>query len=261
MSYANLTLEKHKGVAILTVNRPAALNALNRGTFTDLDRAADEIAADAEVRVLIVTGAGDKAFVAGADITEFSGIKSAAEGAAIALRGQKIFRKYETMAKPVIAAINGFALGGGCEFALACDIRIAADTARLGLPESTLGILPGYGGTQRLARLVGVGMAKKLAFTGAMIDAAEAYRIGMVEQVVPLAELMDAARGLAKKLAAGAPLALAAAKRAINDGIEMPLEAGCALEALCFGELCETQDMREGAAAFLEKRKASFTGA
>ena len=260
MSYENLTLEKQGGVAVLTVNRPKALNALNRDTFSDLDRAADEVAAAADVRVLIVTGAGEKAFVAGADITEFSGLKVAADGTALALRGQAIFRKYETMPKPVIAAVNGFALGGGCELALACDIRIAADTARMGLPETTLGLLPGYGGTQRMARLVGAGMAKKLAFTGAMVDAAEAYRIGLVEQVVPLAELMDTAHKLAAKLAAGAPLALAAAKRAINDGLELSVEEGCAIEAACFGELCETRDMHEGAAAFLEKRKANFTG-
>jgi enoyl-CoA hydratase len=260
MTFQNITLEREGAVTVLTVNRPAALNALNRDTFTELGHAADAVAADAGVRVLIVTGAGDKAFVAGADITEFNGLSGPADGVALSARGQGIFRKYETMNKPTIAAVNGFALGGGCEFALACDLRIAADTARLGLPETTLGILPGYGGTQRLARLVGVGMAKTLAFTGAMIDAAEAHRIGLVEQVVPAAELMDTARGLAGKLAAGAPRALAAAKRAINEGVEMTLDEGCALESACFGELCETRDMREGAAAFLEKRPARFTG-
>ncbi len=260
MAYETLLLEVNGPIATLTVNRPKALNALNAQTFDELSLAFDEVAAHDAVRVLVITGAGEKAFVAGADITEFSGLTTAAAGEGLAAKGQAIFRKLEKMGKPVIAAVNGFALGGGLELALACDFRIAADTARIGLPEITLGILPGYGGTQRLARLIGKGRAKKLVFTGGMVDAAEAFRQGIVEEVVPAAELMERVGKFAAKLAAQAPIALAEAKRAINEGMETDLDAGSALEAAAFGRLCETEDMKEGAAAFLAKRPALFKG-
>jgi len=260
MSYENILLTREDGVAVLTVNRPKVLNALNAQTLDEIAEAVAEVAADAAVRVLVVTGAGDRAFVAGADIREIEALESGVDATAMALRGQSVFASLEQLPKPVIAAINGFALGGGCELALAADLRIAADSAKLGLPEINLGIIPGYGGTQRLARRVGPGAAKRMIFTGDMVDAAEALRLGLVDQVVPAAELSDAAAKLAAKLAAKAPLALALAKRSVDDGLDVDLDRGCALEAANFGLACGTADRAEGTRAFLEKRPAQFQG-
>ncbi|MGD2207708.1 MAG: enoyl-CoA hydratase-related protein [Anaerolineae bacterium] len=255
MDYANLTVEREQKIGIITFNRPKVLNALNIATVRDLDAAIGELAADLEVGAIVLTGAGEKAFVAGADIAEFNTLASASDAAQYARRGQAVLNKIEALSKPVIAAINGFALGGGCELALACDIRLAADTARLGQPEINLGIIPGYGGTQRLARLVGRGQAKMLCMTGDMIDASEALRIGLVDRVVPAADLMDEAKALAHKLAGKAPVALALIKQAINVGLEGSLEEGLAYEAAQFGLVFDTEDRVEGVNAFLEKRK------
>jgi enoyl-CoA hydratase len=260
MSFENVKLDIDGAVATLTISRPKALNALNAATFNDIEAAVEQVTTDESVRVLIITGDGEKSFVAGADIVEIKAIESSREAQMLALRGQAVFNKIEQMPKPAIAAINGFALGGGCELALSCDIRIAADTANLGLPEINLGIIPGYGGTQRLPRLVGKGMAKLIAFTGEMISAQEAHRIGLVEKVVPAAELMAEAGKLAAKLAKKAPIALGLLKSIINDGTEIDLERACAMEAAGFGIARSTQDCEEGTSAFLEKRKAQFKG-
>jgi enoyl-CoA hydratase len=260
MAYETLILERDGRVALITFNRPHVLNALGRATVQELDTALDELAADAGVGALVLTGAGDRAFVAGADIGEFNRLSSAREAEAFTRRAQAVLAKLEALPKPVIAAINGFALGGGCELAMACDIRLAADTARLGQPEINLGIIPGFGGTQRLARLVGEGCAKLLCMTGDMVDAAEALRIGLVDRVVPAAELQQAARSLAAKLASKAPLALAVVKQAIHEGLEGSLAAGLAHEAALFGVVFDTQDRAEGVSAFLEKRKAVWRG-
>jgi enoyl-CoA hydratase len=242
------------------VNRPDARNALNAETLTELDQALDQIARDPEVRAVVVTGAGEKAFVAGADIREIEALGSAVSGAEKSRQGQAVFRKLERLPKPVVVAINGFALGGGCELSLCGDVRLAAETAKIGLPEITLGILPGYGGTQRLPRLVGSGAAKQMIFTGEPVGAAEALRIGLVDRVVPPAELLPAALALAKKLAQSPPVALALAKRSIDDGLQVDLDRGLDLEAAQFGLACATQDKAEGTRAFLEKRPAVFTG-
>ncbi|MBI5017204.1 MAG: enoyl-CoA hydratase/isomerase family protein [Deltaproteobacteria bacterium] len=260
MGYENILLERDEGIAILTFNRPKALNALNAVTIRELDAALDEVAADTSIRALVLTGAGEKAFVAGADITEIRALPSPLAGVDMCRRGQAVFFKLEKLDKPVIVAINGFALGGGCELAMAGDIRIAADTARLGQPEINLGILPGYGGTQRLPRLVGKGAAKLLIYTGDMVTAAEALRIGLVDKVVPAAEVLEAAKALAKQLAGKAPLALALCKRSIELGVEIDLERACAIEAENFGVCCATEDKAEGTAAFVEKRKPIFQG-
>jgi len=241
-------------------NRPKVLNALNRATMVELSAAVDELDCDEGVRSVVVTGAGDKAFVAGADISELRAIADAVQGAEFAAWGQRILFKIENSSKPVIAAINGYALGGGCELAMACDIRMAADTAKLGQPEINLGIIPGYGGTQRLPRLVGKGRAKWLILTGDMITAQEALRIGLVDFVVPADELMDAAKELARKIAGKAPLAVSWAKRSINVGTETDLVAACAYEASQFGLACGTEDRLEGTTAFLEKRPPQFKG-
>ena len=260
MEYQNLIVEREDGIAIITMNRPKVMNALSMATMHDLDAAIDELAADPEVGAIVLTGAGEKAFVGGADIAEFNSLESAGEAAAYALRGQAVLGKIETLSKPVIAAINGYALGGGCELAMACDLRLAADTARLGQPEINLGIIPGYGGTQRLPRLVGPGQAKLLCFSGDMIDAAEALRIGLVDRVVPAADLLAEAKALARKLAAKAPVALALIKQAINAGLEGSLAGGLAYEAAQFGLVFDTEDRVEGVSAFLAKRKAEWKG-
>jgi enoyl-CoA hydratase len=260
MAYENVILEREGEIAILTVNRPKVLNALNGATLDDIEAAVDEVRMDEEVRVLIVTGAGDKAFVAGADINQISQLPSASAGVAMSRRGQEVFFKLERLDKPVIAAINGFALGGGCEVAMACDIRIAADTARFGQPEINLGIIPGYAGTQRLPRLVGKGAAKLMIYTGEMVKAEEALRIGLVDKVVAASELLDEAKALAKKLLAKSPIALAVAKRSIDLGMEVDLDRGSAIEAMNFGIACSTEDKNEGTSAFLEKRKPVFKG-
>lgn len=257
MAYENLLFEKRDYIGRVTFNRPKLLNALNWRTVDELDAVFSEAKNDADIRVLILTGAGDKAFVAGADINELAQL-TPSTGRAASLRGQGVFRKLETLGKPSIAAINGFALGGGCELALACSIRLASRTAKLGQPEVKLGIISGYGGTQRLARLCGKGMAHELCLTGEMISADEALRIGLVNHVYEPADLLPAAEAMAKKIASTAPLAVQFAMEAIERGIEMPQEEGLFLEASLFGLSCATSDMREGTRAFLEKRPPRF---
>jgi enoyl-CoA hydratase len=246
-------------VAVVTFNRPHVLNALNTAMLGELDRAMSELASDDGVRVVILTGAGDRAFVAGADIKELAA-QTAVSGRELALAGQRVFDRIENLGKPVIAAINGFALGGGCELAMACTLRIAADTARLGQPEINLGLMPGYAGSQRLARLVGKGKAMEMLLTGVPIPAAEAERAGLVNRVVPAAALMDEARALAAQLAGNAPIATRYILDAVNRGLDMPLAEASAFEAALFGLVMATDDMREGTTAFLEKRKPAFKG-
>lgn len=259
MGYENLIYEKKDGIAYITFNRPKVLNALNRKTIEELREALLDARDDASVRVLILTGAGEKAFVAGADIGELAQ-QTPVNGKEFSLFGQGVFHLLETMGKPSICAINGFALGGGCELALTCTMRIASRTAKLGQPEVKLGILPGYGGSQRLARLCGKGAAHELCLTGEMISAEEAQRIGLVNHVYEPAELLPAAEALAKKIIANAPLAVKFTMEAIERGVEMALEEGLFLEATLFGVACATEDMREGTKAFLEKRSAQFKG-
>jgi enoyl-CoA hydratase/carnithine racemase len=259
MSYETLTLARDGAVATITVNRPAVMNALNRQTVDDLRRAVLEVRRDEAVRVLVITGAGEKAFVAGADIKELAeGVPL--EARELAARGQHVFDLIEQLGKPSIAAINGFALGGGCELALSCTFRVAADTARMGLPETNLGIIPGYGGTQRLPRLVGRDKALDLILTGRMASADEALKIGLVTRVVPAAALADEVRAFAQVLAARAPVAVRLALDAVNRGLDMSFADACALEAALFGLVATTEDMKEGTRAFVEKRKAEFKG-
>jgi enoyl-CoA hydratase len=258
MAYQSVTLVAADGIATLTVNRPDKLNALNAATITDLGAAIDEVRQRDDIRGLILTGAG-RAFVAGADISELAA-ETAVSARELALKGQRIFGRFETSPKPVIAAVNGFALGGGCELALACHIRIASEQAKFGQPEVKLGILPGYGGTQRLARLVGKGRALQLLMTGETIDAAEAYRIGLVNRVVPADALLQSATELLRQILANGPLAVAACIEAVGLGLDIPLDGGLAMEAAHFGLLAATSDMREGTTAFLEKRPAEFKG-
>lgn len=259
MAYENLLYEKRDKIGFITFNRPKVLNALNRKTMEELGDILTSAADDADVRVLILTGSGEKAFVAGADINELAQ-RTPVDGKEFSLFGQGVLRRLETMGKPSIAAINGFALGGGCELALACSIRLASKNAKLGQPEVKLGIIPGYGGTQRLARLCGKGAAHELCLSGEMISAEEALRIGLVNHVYELAELLPAAEALAKKIIANAPLAVKFAMEAIEYGMEMPQEEGLFLEATLFGLCCATDDMREGTRAFVEKRPAQFQG-
>jgi len=257
MDLKNIRLEKRPPLAVVTLDRPKALNALNADTLRELELVIEDVAADSEVRVVLLTGAGDRAFAAGADIRELAAIP-AEEGRAVALRGQGVFRRIETLGKPVIACIHGFALGGGCELAMACTLRIAADDARLGQPEVKLGVIAGYGGTQRLPRLVGRGAALKMLLSGAMVDAPEALRIGLVDEVVPAPDLMARAEALAREIAANAPLAIAETLRAVDEGLSLPLELALLREAGRFGELCATADKAEGTAAFLEKRSPGW---
>ncbi len=259
MAYENLLYEKRDGIGYITFNRPKVLNALNRKTMEELGDLLAEAREDSRVRVLILTGSGDRAFIAGADINELAQ-RTPVDGKEFSLFGQAILHRLETMGKPSIAVINGFALGGGCELALACTIRLASKTAKLGQPEVKLGIIPGYGGSQRLARLCGKGVAQELCLAGEMITAEEALRIGLVNHVYELGELMPAAEALAKKIIANAPLAVKFAMEAIERGVETPLEEGLFLEATLFGLSCATQDMKEGTRAFLEKRPALFQG-
>jgi enoyl-CoA hydratase len=259
MAFDNLLVERDAAVAIVTINRPKALNALNTQTVDELRRAMLELKRDDSVRAIVLTGAGEKSFVAGADINELA-VQTPTGGREHALAGQHVFDVIENLGKPVIAAINGFALGGGCELAMACTLRIAAETAKLGQPEIGLGLIPGYAGTQRLSRLVGKGRAMELILTGAPIAAEDAHRIGLVNRVVPAAELMTAARALASQLAASAPMAMRYIISAINKGFEMPFAEACQYEATLFGLVTSTDDMREGTRAFIEKRKPAFKG-
>ena len=259
MTFDNLLLERDGAVAVITINRPKVLNALNGQTLDELRRAILDLKHDAGVHAVIITGSGEKSFIAGADINELA-VQSPVEGREHALRGQHVLDLIEHMGKPVIAAINGYALGGGCELAMACTIRIAADTAKLGQPEINLGIVPGYAGTQRLARIVGRGRALELLLTGDPVTAQEAHRLGLVNRVVPAAELMTEARALAATLAAKAPVALRYILEAVHKGLEMPFPQAQVFEATLFGLVAATDDMREGTKAFLEKRKAEFRG-
>jgi enoyl-CoA hydratase len=259
MTFDNLLLERDGAVAILTFNRPKVLNALNGALLAELQTALDALKADDAVRVLILTGAGEKSFVAGADINELA-VLTPAQGKEHARHGQHVFDLIETLGKPVIAALNGFALGGGCELAMACTLRIAAETARLGQPEINLGIIPGYAGSQRLPRLVGKGRALEILLTGEMVSAARAYEIGLVNAVVPAAELMTKARAMAETLAGKAPIATRYIIEAVNQGLDMPLAQGQFLETSLFGAIASTDDTKEGTAAFLEKRKAVWKG-
>jgi len=259
MAYDNLLFEVREKVARITFNRPNVLNALNRKTMDELGDCLNTVRADDEIRVLILTGAGEKAFIAGADINELSQ-QTPVNGREFTLYGQEIIHRLETLGKPAIAAINGFALGGGCELALACTLRIASRNAKLGQPEVKLGLVPGYGGTQRLPRLCGKGVAHELILTGEMISAEEALRVGLVNRVVDSAELLATAEAIAKKIIANAPLAVKYAMEAVAHGMEMPQEEGLYLEATLFGLCCATQDMREGTRAFLEKRPPKFEG-
>jgi enoyl-CoA hydratase len=255
----NLLVERDDAVATVTINRPKVLNALNAQTLDELRRIFLSFRRDAAVRVVILTGAGDKSFVAGADINELS-VQTPITGRDHAMSGQHVLDLIENLGKPVIAAVNGFALGGGCELAMACTMRIAADTARLGQPEINLGIIPGYAGTQRLARLIGRGRALELLLTGDFVTAAEAHRLGLVNRVVPAADLMSEVRKLAAVLATKAPVAVRYIIDAVNKGLEMPLAEAQHYEATLFGLVSTTEDMREGTKAFLEKRKAEFKG-
>jgi len=259
MAYENLIYEKKDGIAWITFNRPKVLNALNRKTIEELQAILTDARDDTAVRILILTGSEEKAFVAGADINELAQ-QTPVHGKEFSLYGQGVFHLLETIGKPSICAINGFALGGGCELALSCSIRLASKTAKLGQPEVKLGILPGYGGSQRLARLCGKGMAHELCLTGEMINAEEAQRIGLVNHIYEPTELLPAAEAMAKKIVEKAPLAVKYCMEAIERGVEMPQEEGLFLEATLFGVCCATEDMREGTKAFLEKRPPNFQG-
>jgi enoyl-CoA hydratase len=254
-----ITVDARDNVAIVTINRPDKLNALDAATVAEVRRAFEGLRDDRSVRAVILTGAGEKAFIAGADIGELSQM-TPLSGIDVSRAGQETLRIIETMPKPVIAAVNGFALGGGLEFAMACHIRIASENARLGLPEVKLGIIPGYGGTFRLPRLVGRGRALELMLTGEMIKADEAYRIGLVNQVVPPAALLESAEAMARKIAANGPVAVALAIQAVDNAYHATTDDAQRLEANMFGLLASTQDMREGMGAFLDKRTANFEG-
>lgn len=259
MELKNVTYETREGVAIVTINRPDKLNALSRATLEDLASAIDAAEGAPEVKAVVITGRGEKAFVAGADITEINEL-DAQGGRSFALFGQALFRHIETLSKPVIAAVNGFALGGGCELAMACHIRVASENARFGQPEVNLGIIPGYGGTQRLPRLVGKGVALELLVTGDMITAERAYALGLVNAVTAPGKAVEKAVEIAGKAASKGPLAVKGCLEAVQTGLDMPLEEGCYLEATLFGLCCASEDMREGTTAFMEKRKADFKG-
>jgi enoyl-CoA hydratase len=259
MNFENILLEKKHSIAYVTVNRPKVLNALNMATMEELRAAFTDIKSDASTRVAILTGSGEKAFIAGADIGELSK-HGAVSGKEYTHKGQSVLELIENLGKPVIACINGFALGGGCEIAMACTMRLASQNAKLGQPEVKLGIIPGYGGTQRLPRLVGKGIAMQLVLTGEMITADEAHRIGLVNEVTAPADLIARAEAIAQKIIANAPLAIQYAMEAVNHGLDLTLEEGLFLEATLFGVCCATEDKTEGTTAFLEKRAAQFKG-
>lgn len=250
----NVLFEKKGNIAVATINRPKALNALNSEVLADLGELVEIVNSDSEIRALVLTGSGEKAFVAGADIGEMSTL-SVAEGEAFGKKGNDVFRALEVLPIPTIAAVNGFALGGGCELSMSCDIRICSDTAVFGQPEVGLGITPGFGGTQRLARLVSPGMAKQLIYTAKNIKADEALRIGLVNAVYPAEELMAAAEKMAETIAKNAPIAVRACKKAVNEGLELGMDDAIVLEEKLFGSCFETADQVEGMSAFLEKRK------
>lgn len=258
MSYELLIVQVEDGIGTITLNRPDVLNALNNQVFTELAQATEEMAQNEAVRVVIITG-GDKVFAAGADIGQLAKTNTV-EAAQTNKPSSRAFKLIENIPKPVIAAVAGYALGGGCELALTADVRIAADTAQFGLPEIKLGIIPGAGGTQRLPRLIGAARAKELIFSGDFISAEEAWRIGIVNKVVPTDQLFDSARKMAKRFASRGAVALRMAKSCVNEGLRMDLEAGLQFENKCFSVLCATEDKKEGIEAFLEKRKPNFQG-
>lgn len=260
--YKNIIVEKKgakNNILFVTINREKSLNALNKETVAELQNAIDGHKYDSSIACVIVTGAGEKAFVAGADITEIHDL-NAQTGDTFSQTGLQLMQSIQDFPRPVIAAVNGFALGGGCELAMACDIRLASEKAKLGQPEVNLGIIPGYGGTQRLPRLVGMGKAKQLTFTGEIITAQEAHRIGLVDEVYAPDQLMAKAMEMAETIAGKGPIAITAAKECINKGMEVSQEQGCVIEQKKFGQVCGTADMKEGTKAFMEKRKAEFKG-
>jgi enoyl-CoA hydratase len=260
MQFEDILVEIEEPIAVITFNRPAVLNALRTRLLREVSQALTELASNESVRAIVVTGAGEKAFAAGADIGELNALASAGLGAAQARSGQALTRQIERLSKPVVMAINGFALGGGCEIAMAGDVLIASENAKFGQPEVNLGLIPGYGGTARTTRRVGKGMAMYLCLSGEIIDANEALRIGLVQKVVPAAELVSAAKRIATTIASKAPLAIAACKRTINNGAHLSIDDALELEALEFGTLVDTEDIKEGTGAFLEKRKPNWKG-
>jgi enoyl-CoA hydratase len=260
MAFEDILISIEPPIGVITFNRPSVLNALRTQLLDELATALDDMESDGTIRAVVITGSGEKAFAAGADISELNALASAGSGADQARRGQALTRKIERMSKPVIMAVNGFALGGGCEIAMAGDIRIASENAKFGQPEVNLGLIPGYGGSQRLTRLAGKGMATHLCLTGEVIDAREALRIGLVTRVVPAADLLNEAKRIAMLIASKAPLAIAACKRAINNGAHLSIDDGLEIEALEFGLLVDTEDIREGTTAFLDKRKPIWKG-
>jgi enoyl-CoA hydratase len=258
MELKNIILEKEGHLAVVTINRPKALNALNSETLGDLNTVLEDLEKDNDIYAVILTGSGEKAFVAGADISEMKDL-SEEEGRNFGLLGNEVFRRLEKLDKPVIAAVSGFALGGGCELAMSCDIRIASEKAKFAQPEAGLGITPGFGGTQRLPRLVGEGKAKELIYTCAIIRADEALRIGLVNKVVPLESLMDEAKAMANAIIANAPIAVKLCKDAINRGMQVDIDNAIEIEAADFGKCFATEDQKEGMSAFVEKRNKNFS--
>lgn len=254
VEYKNVVLEREENVAVVTINRPKVLNALNSDTLKELDLVVTELEENEKIRAVIITGAGDKAFVAGADVAEMKDLNTR-EGRKFGMLGNKVFRRLENLEKPVIAAVNGFALGGGCELSMCCDFRIASANAKFGQPEVGLGITPGFGGTQRLPRLVGMGMAKEMIYTAKVISAEEALRIGLVNKVVSPEELMSSAKNLANSIVNNAPIAVALCKAAINRGAQCDIETALEFETEVFGECFSTEDQKEGMTAFVERRK------
>jgi enoyl-CoA hydratase len=260
MPFEDILVEIEEPLAVITLNRPTVLNALRSQLLDELSTALRDLERDDRVRAIVVTGSGEKAFAAGADIAELNALASAGSGAGKARTGQALTRLIERLSKPVVMAINGFALGGGCEIAMAGDIRVASENAKFGQPEVNLGLIPGYGGSQRLTRLAGKGVATHLCLTGEIIDAQEALRIGLVTRVVPASELLNEAKRIATLIASKAPLAIAACKRVINNGAHLSIDDALELEALEFGTLVDTEDIKEGTSAFLEKRKPAWKG-
>jgi len=259
MSYENIIYELSDDIGTITFNRPKALNALNDALLNEFSSALDNVASDENIRVLVLTGSGEKSFVAGADIKEIAQC-TPLTGRRLSKKGQEIFSKLESLSIPVIAAVNGFALGGGCEIALACDFIYASEKAKFGLPEITLGLIPGYGGTQRLARLVGKNIAREMVFTGKMISASEAKEIGLVNKICPPEGLMESVMETAKNIVSKGRFSLEAAKRVINSGFEVDLVNGCKIESDAFGLCMASVDAKEGTNAFMEKRAAKFEG-